>query len=59
MDTQISGSLQGDTLAPYLFILCLDYILQTSIDLIKEKAFTLRKARRKQYLQKLWQIQVT
>ena len=29
--------LQGNTLAPYLFIICLDYVLRTSIDLIKEK----------------------
>ena len=33
----------GDTLAPYLFILCLAYILQTSLDLIKENGFTLLK----------------
>ena len=37
--------LQGNTLAPYLFVLCLDYVLQTSIDLIKENGFTLKKAR--------------
>ena len=37
--------LQGDTLAPYLFIRCLDYVLQTSIGLIKENGFTLKKAR--------------
>ena len=28
-----SWVLQGDTLAPLLFIICLDYVLQTSIDL--------------------------
>ena len=28
----IAGVLQGDTLAPYMFIICLDYVLQTSID---------------------------
>ena len=33
----IAGVLQGDTLAPYLFIICLDYVLRTSIDKIKEK----------------------
>ena len=27
-----AGVLQGDTLAPYLFIICLDYVLRTSID---------------------------
>ena len=31
----VTGILQGDTLAPYLFIICLDYILRTSIDLMK------------------------
>ena len=26
----VAGVLQGDTLAPYLFIVCLDYVLRTS-----------------------------
>ena len=34
----VAGVLQGDTLAPYLFIICLDYVLRTSIDKIKENA---------------------
>ena len=38
----VSGVLQGDTLTPYLFIICVDYILQTSVDLIKENRFTLK-----------------
>ena len=33
----VTGVLQGDTLAPYLFIICLDYMLRTSIDLMKKK----------------------
>ena len=33
----VAGVLQGDTLAPYLFIICLDYVLRTSIDKIREK----------------------
>ena len=33
----VAGVLQGDTLAPYLFIICLDYVLRTSIDKIKKK----------------------
>ena len=32
-----AGVLQGDTLAPYLFMICLDYVLRTSIDKIREK----------------------
>ena len=41
----VAGVLQGDTLAPNWFIICLDYVLRTSIDLIKENGFTLKKAR--------------
>ena len=40
------GILQGGTLAPYLFIICLDYVLRTSIDLIKENGFTLKKKKK-------------
>ena len=43
-----AGVLQEDTLAPYLFIICLDYILQTSIGLMKENGFTLKKTPKKQ-----------
>ena len=31
----VAGVLQGDTLAPYLFIICLDYVLRTSTDIMK------------------------
>ena len=41
----VAGVLQGDTLAPYLFIICLDYMLTASIDKIKENGFKLRKER--------------
>ena len=34
----VAGVLQGDTLAPYLLIICLDYVLITSIDKIRENA---------------------
>ena len=34
----VAGVLQGDTLAPYLFIICLDYLLRTSIDKSKKTA---------------------
>ena len=43
------GVLQEDTLAPYLFIICLDYVLRTSIDKIKEIGFELTKKRSRRY----------
>ena len=43
----VAGILQGDTLAPYLFIICLDYVLRTSIDKIKENGFKLTKKNKK------------
>ena len=48
METQTSFDidakvLQGDTLAPYLYMICLDHVLRTSIDLIKENGFILKK----------------
>ena len=45
----VAGVLQGDTLAPYLFIFCLDYVLRTSIDKIKENGFELTKKRSRRY----------
>ena len=45
----VAGVLQGDTLAPYLFIICLDYVLRTSIDKIKENRFELTKKRSRRY----------
>ena len=45
----VGGVLQGDTLAPYLFIICLDYVLRTSIDKIRENGFELTKKRSKRY----------
>ena len=45
----VAGVLQGDTLAPYLFIICLDYVLRTSIDKIRENGFELTKKRSKMY----------
>ena len=39
----VAGVLQGDTLAPYLFIICLDYGLRTSTDKIRENGFELTK----------------
>ena len=48
----VAGVLQGDTLAPYLFITCLDYVLRTSLDKIKENGFELTKKRSRRYLAK-------
>ena len=45
----IAGVLQGDTLVPCLFILCLDYVLRTSIDKIRENGFELTKKRSRRY----------
>ena len=45
----VAGVLQGDTLAPYLFIICLDYVLRTSIEKIKENGFELTKKRSRRY----------
>ena len=45
----VAGVLQGDTLAPYLFIICLDYVLRTSIDNIRENGFVLTKKRSRRY----------
>ena len=45
----VAGVLQGDTLSPYLFIICLDYVLRTSIDEIKENGFELTKKRSRRY----------
>ena len=45
----VAEVLQGDTLAPYLFIICLDYVFRTSIDKIKENGFELTKKRSSRY----------
>ena len=45
----VAGVLQRDTLAPYLFIICLDYVLRTSIDKMKENGFKLTKERNRRY----------
>ena len=44
-----AGVLQGDTLAPLLFIITLDYVLRTSIDEYKDIGLTLSKQRIRRY----------
>ena len=45
----VAEVLQGDTLALYLFIICQDYVLRTSIDKIRENSFELTKKRSRRY----------
>ena len=45
----VAGVLRGDTLAPYLFIIWLDYVLRSSIDKMKDKGFKLTKERSRKY----------
>ena len=45
----VARVLQEDTLAPYIFIICLDYVLRTSIDKIRENGFELTKKRSRRY----------
>ena len=45
----VAGVLQGDTLVPYFFIICLDYVLRTLLDKIKENRFELTKKRSRRY----------
>ena len=45
----VARVLQGGTLAPYLFIICLDYVLKTSIDKIRENGFVLTKKRSRRH----------
>ena len=33
----VAGVLQGDTLAPYLSIICVDYVLRSPIDRMKKR----------------------
>ena len=45
----VAGLLHGNTVVPYLFIICLDYVLRPSIDKIKENGFKLTKERSRSY----------
>ena len=44
-----AGVLQGDTLAPYIFIICLDYVLRKALDSNTELGFTLSKPRSRRH----------
>ena len=41
----VTGVLQGDILALFMFIISPDYVLRKSLHLIKENSFILKKAR--------------
>ena len=43
----VAGALQRETLAPYLFIICLAYVLRTLSDKIKENGFELTEKKQK------------
>ena len=45
----VAGVLPEDTLASYLFIICLDYVFRTSIDLLKENGLKQTKERSRRY----------
>ena len=45
----VAGVLQGGKLAPYLFIICLDYVLRTFIYIMKDNGFKLAKEKSKKY----------
>ena len=48
----VAGVLQGDTIplfAPYLFIICLDYMLRTCIDKMKDNWFQAVKGKKQKY----------
>ena len=45
----VAGVLQVGTLAPSLFIICLDYVLRTFIDKMKDNNFKLTKERNRRY----------
>ena len=45
----LAGILQGDTLAPFLFIMVVDYVLRISVDSISEKGYMLHPRRSSRY----------
>ena len=45
----VTSVLQGDTLTPNLFIICVDNVLRTSIDIMKGNGFKLTKEKSRRY----------
>ena len=45
----VAGVLQGDTLAPYLFTICLDCVLRTPSDKMKDNGFKVAKEKSRRY----------
>ena len=45
----VAGVLQGEKIAPNFFIICLDYVLRTPIDKMKENGFKVTKERSRRY----------
>ena len=44
-----AGGLQGDTLAPFIFIICLDYVLRKALDKNLDLGFTLTKQKSRRH----------
>ena len=44
-----TGVLQGDTLAPFLFIICMDHILKNSLDENEKLGLTLTERKTRRY----------
>ena len=49
----LAGVLQGDTLAPFLFVICLYYVLRTSVDKFSEYGFRLEPKKSRRYPAKI------
>ena len=45
----LAGILQGDTLAPFLFIIVVDYVMRISVDTMSENGYQLRPKRSSRY----------
>ena len=55
----LADVLQRHTLAAYLFIICIDYVLRTSIGIMKQNGFKLAKKEAEDTTHKLLQMQTT